>query len=312
MNLLRGLDDVDAVRGGFLSIGNFDGVHLGHQRILSELVAQARAASVPAVVMTFDPHPIEILAPGRTPPNLTTLRRKSELIACCGVDALLVMPTDRNLLGLAPQEFFEGIVCEELAARGMVEGPNFYFGKDRAGSVDTLRELCGSRGMSMYVVEPVFCGETKISSSEIRRVIQSGKIVRAVQMLGHPYQIEGRVTRGAGRGREIGFPTANLEQVRTLLPPDGVYAATVSLDGQHCEAAVHLGPNPTFGDSARKLEVHLIDASVDLYSRELRVDLHDHIRETQTFNTADELMDQLRKDIAEVSRRVAAGEGDAS
>lgn len=304
MQLLRGFTDSDRYRGGYVAIGNFDGVHLGHQRMIGTLVAQARAAGVPAVVMTFDPHPIALLAPGRVPPSLSTLERKAELIEACGVDALIAYPTDQTLLDLTPEEFFQQIIRGRLQAVGLVEGPNFCFGRDRGGDVQTLRQLCERDGLQLTIVEAVAGDEVEmVSSSAIRKAIGEGRIADAVAMLGHPYRLTGRVESGARRGTGLGFPTANITGVQTLLPPDGVYAGGCEIDGATYPAAVHLGPNPTFAEQTRKLEVHVIDFAGDLYDRTLSVDLIDRVRDTMRFDDANALQQQLQRDVAAVRAR---------
>jgi riboflavin kinase/FMN adenylyltransferase len=307
MIVQRGFEQPAAYRGGWLSIGNFDGVHRGHQAILGELVRGAREHHCPAVVLTFDPHPITLLS-GRAPPALTAPSRKAELIAKCGVDCLIVYPTTHELLALTAEEFFESFVRREMQARGMVEGPNFYFGKDRRGDVTLLGRLCGAAGLALSVVPPMLHGGTTVSSSVIRRAIAEGRIADAVEMLGHPFQIEGIVAEGARRGRQIGFPTANLAGVATLLPPDGVYAGTSLVDGVRYPAAVHLGPNPTFGEGERKLEAHLVGYRGDLYGRSLQVDLLDRVRGTQKFAGVEELTSQLRRDVERVEEIVQSDE----
>lgn len=309
MIVQRGFEQPSDWRGGQLSIGNFDGVHRGHQAILRELVRQARAAGGPAVVLTFDPHPISILAPAHAPPTLTTLARKTELIARCGVDCLIVYPTSTELLSLTPEEFFQRIVRGTLEARGLVEGPNFFFGRDRRGNVAVLRDFCHGAGMSLRVAPPAVQDGETISSSAIRRAIAAGEVGRAVAMLGHPYEIEGEVVTGAKRGRDIGFPTANLAAVATLLPPNGVYAGWATVDGSPYAAAVHLGPNPTFGEQDRKLEVHLIGYSGDLYGQRLAVELLDRVRETRKFDGLAALKSQLAADVARVKELFAAAGG---
>lgn len=319
---VRGFDETSAARGGYLSIGNFDGVHRGHQAILHTLATQARREGVPAVVLTFDPHPIQLLAPDRAPPALTTLPRRSELIERCGVDVLIVVETTRELLNWTPEEFFERIVVDTLQARGLVEGPNFCFGRGRAGDIGRLDELCRQSGRSLTVVSPIALQGTTVSSSAIRLAISQGRLADAVSMLGHPHQVEGLVAPGAQRGESLGFPTANLTGVRTLLPPDGVYAGLVELprdvdvaapsgasgrsDGgtQTYPAAVHLGPNPTFSEADRKLEVHLVGFQGNLYGRSLRVDLVDRVRDIQRFQTREALQRQLQQDIAQIVERV--------
>jgi riboflavin kinase / FMN adenylyltransferase len=306
MQLLRGFTDPDCYRGGYVAIGNFDGVHRGHQRMIGMLVEQARAAGVPAVVMTFDPHPIALLAPGRVPPSLSTLERKAQLIEACGVDVLIAYPTDPTLLNLTPEEFFHQIIRGRLQAVGLVEGPNFCFGRDRAGDVSTLRQLCERDGLQLTIVEAVGGDEVEmVSSSTIRKAIGEGRIAAAVAMLGHPYRLSGIVESGARRGTELGFPTANITGVTTLLPPDGVYAGRCEIADVASPAAVHLGPNPTFADQTRKLEVHLLDFAGDLYGRTLSVDLIDRVRDTMRFDDASALQQQLQRDIAAVRARCA-------
>ncbi|NOX53093.1 MAG: bifunctional riboflavin kinase/FAD synthetase, partial [Planctomycetes bacterium] len=211
MKLLHGFEAPELYRGGFVSIGNYDGVHRGHQAMVAKLVERARAAGVPAVVFTFEPHPIRLLRPQQAPPSLSTLDRKAELLAACGIDCLIAYPTDWELLRLTPQEFFERIIRTELQATGLVEGPNFFFGHNRAGNVETLRQLCQQADVDLEVVSPLKIGSQMVSSSRIRRLIAEGAIAEAVKLLGHPYRIRGRVGAGAGRGRRLGFPTANLQ-----------------------------------------------------------------------------------------------------
>ncbi len=298
MKLLCGFGEQATYAGGFLSIGNFDGVHRGHQQMLSMLVAQAQESDAPAVVMTFEPHPISLLAPDRVPPRLTTLEHKAELLDECGVDVLIAYPTDRDLLNLTPDEFFEQIVLQEINACGLVEGPNFCFGKDRAGDIDRLRQLCDTAGLVLSIVDAVTEDAAIVSSSTIRAAIVDGRLADAVDMLGHLYQVTGMVEMGAGRGRSLGFPTANLTGVETMLPANGVYAGRVVLDGHPHAAAVHLGPNPTFAEDDQKLEVHVLDYQGDLYGQSLSVGLLAHVRDTMHFADVTALQSQLTKDIA--------------
>jgi riboflavin kinase/FMN adenylyltransferase len=300
MKLLHGFTEPGDYRGGFVSIGNFDGVHRGHQRMLAMLVAHARRDAVPAVVFTFDPHPIKLLRPGHAPPSLSTLERKVELLQRCGVDCVIAYPTDQRLLDLKPAEFFEQIIRGELDARGLVEGPNFFFGHDRTGDIRTLEQFCRAAGLMLDIAAPVQIGDQLVSSSAVRAAISRGDIAAAVEMLGNPYQIHGRVMRGAGRGATLGYPTANLTDVETLLPPGGVYAGVGRIAGREYPAAINIGANPTFGERASKLEVHLVDFTGDLYGADVKVDFLDRLRDTRTFSGADELREQLRRDVARV------------
>jgi len=297
MKLLRGFTNPDLYRRGFVSIGNFDGVHRGHQTMIEALVRHAHRDAAPAVVLTFDPHPIALLRPEHTPPNLSTVEHKAELLARYGVDCIIAYPTDHAFLNQSPADFFQNIVQNELAARGLVEGPNFFFGHDRQGNVATLHTLCEEAGIKLEIIPPIVVGDCLVSSSAIRSQLMAGSVASAVEMLGHPYRLRGEVARGAERGRLIGFPTANLVGVPVLLPADGVYAGLAHLnDGPH-PAAIHLGPNPTFGEGERKLEVHVLDFTGDLYGQTLDVDLLDRIRGTERFASAEALKSQLERDV---------------
>lgn len=297
MVLLRGFDAPELFRGGYVSIGNFDGVHAGHQKIVQRLRVLADAEGVPAVVLTFDPHPLALLRPDRVPPCLTTLEHKAALLERAGATCVVAYPTDRRLLALTPEEFFDAIIVVELQARGIVEGPNFCFGKDRKGDIDTLRDLCRLRGIALQVLEPVG-GEAMVSSSTIRALIDEGRLAEAVKLLGHAYRLRGEVIAGARRGRTIGFPTANLARIETLLPGDGVYGGIARVDTHSFAAAINIGPNPTFGEDNRKVEVHLIGFNGDLYGRWLEVDLLERLRETRRFDSREDLVRQISLDVA--------------
>jgi riboflavin kinase/FMN adenylyltransferase len=299
MRLLRRFEDrPDIYRGGYVSIGNFDGVHRGHQEIAQHLAARSARENVPAVILTFDPHPLALLRPNQVPPSLTTLKHKAELLGRAGVTCVIAYPTNRELLELTPAEFVDSIIVGQLAAKGIIEGPNFCFGKDRKGNINTLRELCRSRNILLEVAEPVGGAGAMVSSSTIRSLIAAGKIADAVTLLGHGYRIEGEVIAGARRGGQIGFPTANLANIETLLPADGVYAGVASVDGREFAAAVNIGPSPTFHENARKVEAHLLDFSGDLYGRALAIDLFERIREVKKFASREQLVAQIERDVA--------------
>jgi riboflavin kinase / FMN adenylyltransferase len=304
MKLLHGFESPTLYRGGFVSIGNFDGVHRGHQAMIAALVRHARSAGVPAVVLTFEPHPITLLRPEQSPPQLNTPERKAELLGRCGVDCTIAYPTDWDLLNLSPQEFFDRIVLGELQARGLVEGPNFFFGHGRAGDIHTLEQLCRQAGLVLEIVPPVTIEGQMVSSSVVRSLISGGRIAEAVALLGHPYRVRGTVVSGAERGRQLGFPTANLDGIHTLLPPDGVYAGVAHHAGRRYPAAVSLGPNTTFGEDARKLEVYLIGFSGDLYGHELDLDFIERLRDMRSFANIEELRQQLEQDVEQTRQLV--------
>jgi riboflavin kinase/FMN adenylyltransferase len=298
VELIRRLDDLPAhVTGGAVTIGNFDGVHRGHARLIERLLATAENAGGPAIVFTFDPHPVWLLRPQAAPPPLTWIERKAELLGELGIDALVAYPTDEPLLALSPAEFFQQIVIDRLQVRGMVEGPNFFFGHDRAGNVGTLSQLCEAADVTLEIVEPLRDGEGLVSSSLVRKLIGSGDLRRANSLLTQPYRIRGMVTHGAGRGSKIGFPTANVDAIDTLLPSDGVYAAKACLEGGTWPAAVNIGPNPTFSEKAHKVEVHLIGFEGMVYGRPIEVDFFSQLRPVRPFDSIDQLKRQLRDDV---------------
>ncbi len=301
MPIIRDLAELPATaRGGAVAIGNFDGVHLGHLRIVRRLLERAQEVGGPAIVFTFDPHPVRILRPEQCPPPLTWTKRKARLLAAEGVDKIVAYPTDEALLQLSAREFFNQIVRETLDAKAMVEGPNFYFGHNREGDVTLLDELTKAAGMTLDVVEPYSVDdETLVSSSLIRRLIAEGEVARAAELLSAPYRIRGMVTHGAGRGAKLGFPTANLEAVDTLLPCEGVYAGRAWVESEPRAAAIHLGPNPTFGEGHLKVEVHLIDYAETIYGLPLEVEFFERLRGIQKFEDQESLAKQLQQDIAQ-------------
>ncbi len=294
-------DARESLRRGAVTIGNFDGVHRGHARIIEKLRSVALKVGGPAVVFTFDPHPVRLLRPELAPPPLTWTDRKAELLSDLGVDAMVAYPTDLALLQLSPGEFFQQIVQDQLHAKAMVEGPNFYFGRDRAGDVHTLKELCEGAGIGLSIVAPMQEGPSGefVSSSRIRKLIAAGNIDAAGQMLTAPYRLRGMVTHGAARGAKIGFPTANLDAVDTILPGMGVYAgqAHVVNDDRDWPAAINIGPSPTFGEETVRVEVHLIGFSGNLYGQPLEVDFIARLRDIQTFAGVEALKQQLARDV---------------
>ena len=288
----------DEFRGGAVAIGNFDGVHLGHAAIVRQLIARARQVGGPAVVFTFDPHPVRLLRPTEAPPPLTWTDRKAELLGRLGVAAVIAYPTDERLLALSPREFFEQIVGGCLAARGMVEGTNFFFGHKRAGTIEVLGRLCAAAGLTLDVVEPVVVEGEPVSSSRVRRLLRAGDVDAACRLLTEPYRLRGMVQHGAGRGAKLGFPTANVAAIDTLLPGAGVYAGRAMAEGKVWPAAINVGPNPTFGEQSLKVEVHLIGFTGPLYGQPLEVDFLRRLRDVQRFDDLAALQAQLQRDVA--------------
>ena len=299
------LQDVppESIRGGVVAVGNFDGVHRGHAALIAAATELA-GPSRPVVAVTFDPHPLVLLAPERFQPPLTTVAERARLLQAVGADRVGVLRTTPDLLGLSPEMFFDRIIRGALAARGMVEGFNFRFGRDRAGSNDTLRTLCRQADIAFREVAPFTLGGRPVSSSRVRDALLAGDLGEAAELLGRPYRVSGIVGTGARRGRTIGFPTANLDRIETLLPGNGVYAVRVQAPAGRFAGAAHVGPNATFGEDARQVEVHLLDFAGDLYGQTLAVDFIARIRGTERFATVDALVAQMTKDVAEVRRLV--------
>lgn len=300
-HIFTGLDEFpQSLRGGAVAVGNFDGVHRGHACLIQELLASAQAVKGPAIVLTFDPPPVAVLVPSAPPsPPLTSIQRRAELLGLLGVDVLIAYPTDRELLKLNPQEFFDQVILKRIGARAMVEGPNFRFGRDRLGDTRILGQLCRGAGTELRVV-PATSDDSgsMISSTRIRELLSGGAVDRANLMLTRPYRIDGIVTKGAQRGRELGFPTANLENLSCFLPGHGVYAGSVHLQGADRPAAIHIGPNPTFGERHAKVEVHVIGWSGNIYGERLACNLIKKVRDVRQFDSAQELKMQLRDDVA--------------
>jgi riboflavin kinase / FMN adenylyltransferase len=303
LHIIRHLETFPAeARGGAVSIGNFDGVHRGHAAIVRRLLERSEAVGGPAIVFTFDPHPVRLLRPEQCPPPLTWTERKAELLKQQGVDWIVAYPTDEALLQLSAAQFFQQIVCDALSARALVEGPNFYFGHNREGTIDRLRELSAAAKISLDVVPPVVVDGQIVSSSRVRDLIRAGEVEQAARLLSAPYRIRGMVTHGAGRGATIGFPTANLSAIDTLLPSQGVYAGRAEVGESIYPAAINLGPSPTFGDTMIRVEVHLIGLDDPLYGQPLEVDFLARLRDIRPFESPAALVEQLKRDIEQVKK----------
>jgi riboflavin kinase/FMN adenylyltransferase len=299
VNLIRDLGALpDRWRAGAVAIGNCDGVHGGHARIIERLLAMRARLGGPAVVFTFDPPPAQLLRPASAPVPLTWIERKAELLSALGIDAVIAYPTDEAFLKLEPREFFDRMVRSHLGARGLVEGPNFFFGRQRQVNVELLRQYCQETGVELEIVEPVRSGGQVISSSRIRTLIAAGDVDGAGEMLTQPYRIRGQVIHGAGRGSQLGYPTANLGQVDTLLPGEGIYAGRALVDGRFWPAAISVGGNPTFDEGELKIEAYLIGYCSSLYERTIEVDFLSRLRDIERFASVASLVAQLDRDVA--------------
>jgi riboflavin kinase/FMN adenylyltransferase len=295
----------ESCRHGAVAIGNFDGAHRGHASLIAELVPAARRLGGPAVALMFDPHPSVLLRPEKSVPLLTSPAERAEQLHLLGADQVLTLRTTPSLLTLRAVEFFEQVVRQRLAAQAMVEGSDFRFGRGREGTIELLSVLCRQAKLALTIVPPLMFQGSEVSSSRIRECLLQGDIATATRLLGRPYRLHGVVGSGQRRGRTIGFPTANLEQVATVIPGDGVYAVRVLQEtGQTWTGALNIGPNPTFAEQERKIEVHLIGFQGDLYGHSLAVDFITRLRDTRSFAGPAALIEQLRKDIEQARRAV--------
>lgn len=295
-----------------VAIGNFDGVHLGHQRLLQTAIAAARNLGGDAVVFTFDPHPAAVLAPHKAPALITSRARKLELLAQAGISACVLEPFTRELAAMSHEDFLQSIVVEILGARHIVVGYDFTYGRERAGTTATLRASGQARGIGVDVIEPVEVGGVAVSSTRVRELVRDGDVAGARALLGRDHDLDGTVIRGDGRGARIGVPTANLALDTTLLPRGGVYAVRVRVlddvaGARALPAVANLGTNPTFVDRAElSLEVHILDFAADLYGKRLRVELVERLRGEQRFAGIDALLAQIRTDIEQARALLAA------
>ncbi len=286
--------------GTVVTVGTFDGVHRGHLAVLQEIARRARAAGRKSMLVTFSPHPLEVVNPQAAPPLLTTGPERREILAQTELDYVVFLRFDRELASYAPERFVREVLLARCGMRELVIGHDHGFGRGRSGDVETLRRLGASDGFAVDVVGLVELGGHAVSSTAIRRAVGGGDLATAARLLGRPYTLSGRVVRGAGRGRTIGIPTINVADFsdRKLLPPDGVYAAKVEWAGGSAGGMLNQGGKPTFGDARRTVEVHLFDTNVDLYDQWVRVEWVERLREVRKFASVTELKQQLEVDRA--------------
>lgn len=287
-----------------VTIGVFDGVHRGHQAIIGNAVARAREDGLPSVVLTFDPHPSEIVRPGSHPPRLTSVRRKADLIEELGVDVMCVQPFTLDFSRLAPNAFVHELLVERLHVARIVVGDSFRFGHRAAGTVDLLRELGERFGFTVDPLATVTDGGTPYSSTYVRSCVDAGDVEAAAHALGRPHQLEGLVVRGDARGAAtLGIPTANLQlDAYAAIPADGVYAGHAILGAERHLAAISIGTNPTFEGKERRVEAYLLDFDRDIYGDPIALDFTHRLRTTERFESVDALIEQMHRDVAEVRR----------
>lgn len=316
MQRWRGLEDIPQDWGrSVVTIGSYDGVHRGHQLIIGRAVARARELGVPAVVVTFDPHPSEVVRPGSHPPLLAPHHRRAELMAELGVDALLILPFTTEFSKLSPADFVVKVLVDKLHARVVVEGPNFRFGHKAAGNVAFLTELGATYDYEVDVIDLYVSGEAgggePFSSTLTRRLVAEGDVEGAAEILGRPHRVEGVVVRGAQRGRELGFPTANVETLpHTAIPADGVYAGWLHAQGEVMPAAISVGTNPQFDGTERTVEAYAIDrVGLDLYGLHVAVEFLAFVRGQAKFDSIDALLVAITDDVKRSRELIEADSG---
>lgn len=285
-----------------LTIGNFDGVHKGHQKLLNRLVTHSRERGRKSTVMTFSPHPMEVLSPEIPFLRIMDPAHKERVLGEMGVDLLAVVPFNTTISSMTPEDFIRNFLLKLFPLDGLVIGENFRFGKNRQGSVEDFQRILPAEGVTVEAIPPVLEDGTRISSSRIRNLVLAGHVREAMQLLTRPFQIEGPVIDGERRGRKIGFPTLNiLPPPGRILPPNGVYATMTRVGGNSYPGVSYIGSRPTFGKGAIILETHLFDFSGDLYGLMAEVQFIDYLRGEKSFHNPDELIRSIRQD-AEKSR----------
>ncbi|MFJ5927829.1 bifunctional riboflavin kinase/FAD synthetase [Kitasatospora sp. NPDC092948] len=304
MQRWHGLEEIPGDWGrSVVTIGSFDGVHRGHQLIINRVVELAGELGARSVVVTFDPHPSEVVRPGSHPPLLAPQPRRAELVEQLGVDAVLVLPFTAEFSKESPEYFVQSVLVDALHAKAVVEGPNFRFGHRAAGNVELLAELGRADDFAVEVLDLQVRGAAgdgePFSSSLCRRLVAAGDMAGVAEVLGRPHRVEGEVVRGAQRGRELGYPTANVDTVpHSAIPADGVYAGWLTADGETMPAAISVGTNPTFDGTTRTVEAYAIDrVGLDLYGKHVAVDFLSWLRGMEKFDSIDALLERMAEDV---------------
>lgn len=311
MKLITSIDEIKKTFvNAVVTIGNFDGVHIGHREIFDTVVKKAQSIEGTAVAITFEPHPIKVLKKTNPPPLITLFEQKAELIESAGIDVLVCIPFSASFASVSAHDFVCDILLSKIGMKAIVIGKDYTLGRNRKGNVDFLKSYGNQYGFDVIVTRWVFTGNKaadRVSSTRIRKIVQAGDVSEASKMLGRPYQIRGIVTRGRNRGgRLLGFPTANIALSDELCPKTGVYAVTVESDGKIYNGVANIGYSPTFEDMQFTVEVHIIGFSGDLYDRSIRVNFHKRIRPEKRFSSIEELSEQIKEDVRTAETMMAS------
>ncbi len=299
MRLFHGIDNAKIARPTVLTLGVFDGLHLGHQLIMKTIVERARATGAVPTVITFDPHPRALLHPESAPPLLQTFDQKIEALGVLGIEQTIVIRFDQNFAQIRAEDFLRAVIADRLHAKEVYLGCGFAFGHGREGNIGLLRTVSQSLGFFADEVPELRLRGRRVSSSRIRELLQQGRVNLARRMLGRPYGVEGRVVRGAERGAKLGFPTANLHPQNRVIPRNGVYVTATLIDGQWRRSVTNIGTRPTFGSANESsVETFVMNWSGDLYDDVVRVRFLHRLREEKKFSSVDELKFQIERDVA--------------
>ena len=295
------------VRGPILTLGNFDGLHLGHRKIISKVSERARRLDSPSVVYTFEPHPLKVVAPSMSPPMIVDAVAKAALVKSLGIDFMVIAEFTKEFAAKHPRAFVEEEIVP-LRPREVWVGHDFSFGKAKTGTVDYLRHLGEEFGFTVLVIPAYMKGGEVVSSSRIRKLVSVGRLAEAAGLLGRNFSMSGRVVKGRNIGRELGFPTANLSTGAELMPADGVYAARAIVSGKRHGAIVNIGVAPTFGGKARCVEVHILGFRDNIYGKKIEVEFVRRLRGERAFKSKEALVTQIRKDSERAGKILAGAE----
>ena len=307
MDLVEHIDKIEKpYKNAVITIGNFDGVHIGHQALFHEVIEKADAIDGTSIVMTFEPHPVRVLKQNGHPPLITLYEQKVELIESSGIDVLICIPFTLEFAAISAKEFVEDILLTRIGMKAIVVGEDYTFGKNRKGDIKLLQTYAKNHGFEVIVADWILTlnkSPDKISSTRTRELVIAGRVAEAQKLLGRYYQIRGVVTTGRNRGgRLLGFPTANIILHDELCPKTGVYAVTVEFGSKTHKGVANIGYSPTFGDHVFSVEVHILDFNENIYDWKIRVNFIQRIRDEKKFSNISELSDQIKKDIVKARK----------
>lgn len=302
MQLIRSTRKLRNIKPPVITIGNFDGIHIGHQQVLKAVRKRAEQLKLPSIVYTFEPHPLKVIAPQKSPPLLTTPEEKIELIKASGIDYLILARFTKEFASQHPKKFVANILAGQLKAKEVWIGHDYAFGKGRRGTIEYLKELGNEFGFKVYVIPAYKKRNLVVSSSKIREYIWNGQIKEAEKFLGRPYSVSGKVIKGRNIGRHLGFPTANISIHNELIPKDGIYAVRVLLGKKVYKGAANIGVAPTFLTKKRAVEVHIIGFEKNIYGKKLKIEFIERLRGEKIFKTAEELAIQIKRDVEKVKK----------